>query len=58
MLFSNANNDPSAELGTKELQKLRRQDLLEFLLDQMVENDTLRDTLAALLYGGEAQGKA
>lgn len=46
MLFSNANNDPSAELGTKELQKLRRQDLLEFLLDQMVENDTLRDTLA------------
>ena len=29
MLFSNANNDPSAELGSKELQKLRRQDLLD-----------------------------
>lgn len=46
MLFSNANNEPSDELGSKELQKLRRQDLLELLLDQMLENDTLRDTLA------------
>ena len=46
MLFSHTNENNGDELGSKELQKLRRQDLLELLLDQMVENDTLKETVA------------
>lgn len=44
MLASRKKNAENAKQG-KELAKLRRQDLLELLLDQMHENDDLRATL-------------
>ena len=46
-LFQNRGNDDKKQ-ASKELQRLKRQDILELLLEQMQEGDDLRETVARL----------
>ena len=47
-MFSFAKRESGADAPNKELQKLKRQDLLELLLEQMREGDQLEATIAGL----------
>ena len=47
-MFSFAKRESGAPAPNKELQKLKRQDLLELLLEQMREGDQLEATIAGL----------
>ena len=47
-MFSFAKRESGASAPNKELQKLKRQDLLELLLEQMREGDQLEATIAGL----------
>ena len=47
-VFSFAKRESGADAPNKELQKLKRQDLLELLLEQMRESDQLEATIEGL----------